>query len=164
MRYQGEMTKKPYKFDEEARGKYLALLSAGHGRFSAARALGVHPDTVRRFSRASSEFRESVIEAEAEAAEPVEAKLYQAALDGEPWAVKEWLSKRSKARWGQEPGAASGVTVNVLAAGDVGVSVGRLGAVTELRRQLEERAALGVGGEQESPALSGGAIEDAEVV
>lgn len=142
---------------------YLGLLAAGHGRFSAARACGVNPETVRRYMRASADFRDQVAEAEAEAAEPVEAKLYAAALDGEPWAVKEWLSKRARGRWGAEPAAASGVTVNVLAAGDVAVGTGRLSAVVELRRQLEERAALGVSNAND-PGTDAGAVEDAELL
>ena len=93
-------TEAPYKFGPEVRVRFLDLIRAGMGRHAACRAIGIHPDTMRRYSRASQEFRDALSDAEEEAAEPVEAKLYEAAKNGEPWAVKEWLTKRMKARWG----------------------------------------------------------------
>lgn len=105
VRYPADMgkadsTTTPYKFGPEQRQRFLDLIRAGMGRQMACRSIGIHPETMRRYSRASQEFRDDLADAEEEAAEPVEAKLYEAAKNGEPWAVKEWLSKRMKARWG----------------------------------------------------------------
>lgn len=133
------MTTNPLKFGPEVRTEYLALLRAGHGRLWACRHLGIHPDTMRRFARASEDFRQQVADAEEEAAEPVEAKLYQAALEGEPWAVKEWLTKRSKARWGDES-AKLEVTVSGTVSVEAGPGLaGVIGRVAAMQAQLEER-------------------------
>lgn len=135
----GDTTKDPYKFGPEVRQRYLDLLAAGHGRYSACAAIGIHPETMRRFARASQEFREAVELAEEMAAEPVEAKLYEAAKNGEPWAVKEWLTKRSKARWGE---TAKQVDINVSGTVELegGPGVRAIaGRVAALQAALEER-------------------------
>lgn len=134
-------TENPTKFGPEVRETYLALIRAGHGRLSACRAVGVHPDTMRRFARHSEEFKQAMIDAEEEAAEPVEAKLYEAALAGEPWAVKEWLTKRNRARWG-DPAQ----RVEVEVSGTVAVEAGPgleavVGRVAAMQRALVERRA-----------------------
>jgi transposase-like protein len=135
-------TEAPYKFGPDVRLQYLALLRAGHGRINAARSLGISPDTVRRYARASEEFRESVAEAEEEAAEPVEAKLYEAALAGEPWAVTKWLAARMRARWGEETRKVE--VQHVLEAGPgmtaIAARVGALAAELEARRAALEEA------------------------
>lgn len=133
----------PRKFTEAMRSAYLARIAMGAGRFQAAKAVGVHPETVRRFSRSSPEFKQAVIDAEDEASEAVELRLYAAAVDGEPYAVKMWLQARAKARWGVET-ASGGVTVNVADGGQAVVAVGdgRLAEIKGLRERLEERAGL----------------------
>jgi hypothetical protein len=133
-------TEAPYKFGPEQRVRFLDLIRAGMGRQSACRAIDIHPETMRRYSRASQEFRDALADAEEEAAEPVEAKLYEAAKNGEPWAVKEWLSKRMKARWGET------TRVDVNVSGTVEIEPGpgmtaiaaRVGA---LQQELEARRA-----------------------
>lgn len=130
-------TKDPYKFGPDVRSRYLDLIRAGHGRNSAARAVGINIETMRRYARASEDFRQDLADAEEEAAEPVEAKLYAAALDGEPWAVKEWLTKRMRARWGE---TARQVDINV--SGTVAVEAGPgLAAISALAAELESRRA-----------------------
>lgn len=152
-------TKDPYKFGPDVRSRYLDLIRAGHGRNSAARAVGINIETMRRYARASEDFRQELADAEEEAAEPVEAKLYAAALDGEPWAVKEWLTKRMRARWGE---VARQVDVNV--SGQVQLEAGPgLVAIEGLARELEQRrAALEAAGDvidaeswehEETPAM-----------
>lgn len=156
-------TKAPNKFGPEVRERYLDLLRAGHGRLSACRAVGIHPDTMRRFSRHSEEFRAAVADAEEEAAEPVEAKLYEAATAGEPWAVKEWLSKRATARWGDPAHRVqvdvSGTVEHRLEVGP-GTAAGAVAAarVAALVAELEERRdALAAAGALEGRlALPGG--------
>lgn len=86
-------------FDDAVKAEYLRLIQAGYLRFDAAKRLGVTNTDVKRHFKADPEFQEALIEAELEATEPVENVLYKAALLGEPWAVKEWLTKRDKQRW-----------------------------------------------------------------
>lgn len=124
------------RFTPEVREVYLRLLRDGKGRFAAAAACGVHPETVRRHARASEDWREAVLEAEAEACEQVEDKLWEAALDGQPWAVDRWLSSRASNRWAREK-VGGGVVVNVV--GNVEVLVA---GVSELRAELEARRAV----------------------
>ena len=157
----GQGPQKPLKFVPEVQEAYLTLIRAGHGRVFSARQVGVWPGTVTKYRRASPEFDEAVREAEEEASEPVEAQLYEAAKAGEPWAVKEWLSKRSPDRWADTRKVeVSGSVSQVL---EVGQGLGR---VLELQRRLEERRdALGEAGvvvdaqsweNSEAPALGGG--------
>jgi len=82
---------------------YLEWIRKGEGLSRAARLIGVSPASVREARKANLEFDEMVKAAEVEAAEPVEGKLYQAALQGEPWAVKLWLERRSSDRWSPAP-------------------------------------------------------------
>lgn len=130
----GQGPQKPLKFTPEVQFAYLALLRAGHGRIFSARQVGVAPSTVDKYRKASPEFAAGVAEAEEEASEPVEAQLYEAAKAGEPWAVKEWLAKRSPARWADTRKVeVSGSVVHEM---EVGSGLGR---VLELQRALTER-------------------------
>jgi hypothetical protein len=130
-----KMTTAPTKFGPDVRVRFLDLVRAGHGRHTACRAVGVSPDTFRRFYRADEEFRQAVADAEEEACEPIEAKLYEAAKEGEPWAVKEWLTKRNRARWGE-----TAHKIEVEVTGQVELTAGPpVARVAELARMLEER-------------------------
>ena len=150
------MTANPNKFGPDVRARFLDLIAAGHGRFAACKVIGIHPETMRRFARASPEFIEALNLAEEQAAEPIEAKLYELALGGEPWAVKEWLTKRNKARWGD-----ASRTVDIKVSGTVELEGGPgvraiASRVAELQRVLEER--------QRVLEIEGGDIIDAYVV
>lgn len=122
------------KFDRDAKLKYVALLAAGHMRREAARVLGVSWRTVADHMQADEEFREEVEEAEAQATETVEKVLFDRAKQGEPWAVKEWLAKRDKQRWGDK------VDVDVTVSGTVDhtIKVDQAG-IKELAARLERR-------------------------
>lgn len=123
------------KFDDPRQTEYLALVRAGHGRHWSARHVGVSPRTVQRLVAADREFAAAVALAEEEASEPVEAKLYEAAESGEPWAVKMWLERRMQARWGAVP---SVVKVEGEVTHEVGPGLAR---VAQLAATLEERRA-----------------------
>lgn len=86
-------------FDDFLREKFLDLLRVGELPNKTARQLGISPHTVKRAMIVDPSFAEAVEMAESEAAEDVETVLRKRALAGDPWAVKEWLSKRSKDRW-----------------------------------------------------------------
>jgi transposase len=100
------------KFTPENRAAYVALLRAGIGRRKAAANIGVAWRTVAEWRQGSSEFRDECEAAEAEATEEIEAVLFEAAKQREPWAVKEWLSKRDKERWGDKVDINVSGTVN----------------------------------------------------
>lgn len=151
-----DTTENPYKFGPDVRARFLDLIRAGHGRFSACKAIGIHPETMRRYARNSPEFQEALAQAEEEACEPVEAKLYELAKAGEPWAVKEWLTKRNKARWGD---ASKQLDINVSGTVELegGAGVRAIASrVAELQRALEER--------QRVLEVEGGDIVDAYVI
>lgn len=139
----------PPRFDESRRDVYLRLLREGRGRHQAAREVGVDPGTVVRYRAADAAFDEEATRAEEEAAEPVQAKLYEAALDGQPWAVKLWLGRRAQGRAGGASWAEESRSVDVRVSGEVEhrVELGPAAArVAELRARLEERqAALALG-------------------
>lgn len=131
----------PVKFDEEARRRYLEALRLGHGRHWSARHVGVSPRTVARYVAADRAFAEECGTAEEEAAEPVEAKLYEQATAGEPWAVKLWLERRLSARWGapaQRVEVEHGGTVRHEV--EAGPGLARVAALEA--QLLERRAAL----------------------
>lgn len=117
--------------------RFLELVRKGEGLARAARRVGLDPSTVRKARRDNAEFDEMVRAAEAEAAEPVETVLYQAALEGQPWAVTKWLEHRSSERWGP-----------LAHKVEVGVQVGptpALERILVLQQQLEMRQqALGL--------------------
>lgn len=115
---------------------YLEHIRLGEGLTRSARKLGLDPKLFRDARKTNPEFDEMVRAAEAEAAEPVETALYLQALQGEPWAVKLWLERRSSERWG--PPATTVKVEHGLAP-----QVGRL---VELAQRLEERRQmLGLG-------------------
>lgn len=129
---------------------YLEWIRKGEGLSRSARRLGLDPKLFRDARRANEEFDEAVRAAEHEAAEPVENKLYEAALQGEPWAVKLWLERRSPERWNAPP-----IAVNV----QHGLAPGTE-QILALSQRLEERSkALGL-----SPGDGVEEVIDAEVV
>ena len=75
----------------------------GEGLNRAARLIGVDPKAIREARKINPEFDDDILMAEAEATDPVEKSLYGAAVNGEPWAVKLWLERRSNDRWGAIP-------------------------------------------------------------
>jgi hypothetical protein len=87
-------------FDLEA---FLNLLREGKPPIAAARAVHADPAHIKRRMQFDRPFRDAVELAESEAAERIEEKLYQLALRDEKWAMQEWLKKRYKDRWGDDP-------------------------------------------------------------
>lgn len=88
-------------YDEVQR--YLERVRKGEGLNRAARLIGVEPKQIREARKINPEFDDDVKLAEAEATDPVEKSLYGAAVNGEPWAVKLWLERRSSDRWAAVP-------------------------------------------------------------
>ncbi len=81
------------------RHEYLSLIRQGHGRQSAARAVGLAPSTLWRYALAHPEFARAIDEAEIEAAEAIQPVLYQKAREGQAWAVNKVLDNRLPHLW-----------------------------------------------------------------
>lgn len=111
--------------------RYLDLVRSGEGLTKSARRCGLDPRLVRNTRRDNPEFDEMVSMAELEATEPVESELYKAARSGEPWAVKLWLERRNKERWGEPT-----KTVQVNHTLDAAPGMER---IMELQARLEQR-------------------------
>ena len=140
---------KNYKFTPEKQEAYLSDIRKGLRDSTAAKAVGVDTRTPRNFAERNPDFAERLELAHEEAADPVEQKLYDAALDGEPWAVNKWLEANSK-RW--RPKAAK-----LEISGEVIHSIE--GAPLDKLLALQERAI----GREEALQLTEH-IEDAEIV
>lgn len=127
-------------FGPEKQDEYLAEILAGTGKHTAARRIKLAPSTVERFISLNPAFERAVKMAEEEYTEQVEAKLYEAALNAEPWAVKEVLSKRNSRRWGTIPQEINvNQRVEVTATHELSPQMAR---VAEIMSNLNARRAL----------------------
>lgn len=79
--------------------KYLRHVAAGKRITEACRLADLSYDAVKSRRLRDPEFAELEKQAEAQAAEPIETSLYQAALSGNVPAAIKWLEKRSTQRW-----------------------------------------------------------------
>lgn len=118
------------KFTAEVRQQFLQCLREGMLKQAACEACNIGYRTFQRYMAADPEFRVEVEAALAYAREKVEHVLYEAALQGEPWAVKMWLSAHDKSTYGDR------IQVEKTVTHEIGSS---LEAVLALREQLEER-------------------------
>ena len=101
--------------DAEKWGRYLGELRTGAGRHRAARSVGVTRKAVEAWLSEHPKEAAAAAEAESEALEAVEDRLWEAAVTGEPWAVKMWLERRAPDRWSERGagGGGNGVTLVV---------------------------------------------------
>lgn len=98
------MSAKPYRFTPDVQEAFLALIRLGNRPFAAARSVGVDPRTAQAFAKKNPDFADRLRLAHHEAAEPIEANLYQAAVEHkEPWAIKMWLAAYNPDQWGAKP-------------------------------------------------------------
>lgn len=128
--------------DPDLAERYLGEIRTGTLRYEAAKAVGVTARHVQLYAASHPEFADALLEAEGEAAEPIERAVYEAACGGEEWAVKLWLSRRQKERWGEPK---SQTTNNILLVNADDLST--------LQAKLESR---------QRELSSGGAIIDAK--
>ena len=99
---------RPTLLTPEIRGQILNLLKRGNYRQTAAHAVGIDPETFRRWMRASEEdadgvgeyagFAAAVVMAEGEAESTVLQKLI-GGLDPDPASLRWYLERKHKARW-----------------------------------------------------------------
>lgn len=92
-----------YRFNKSTRSQYLQNLRSGMRRGAAAKAVGITRETVYHHRKKHPEFAEEERQAEIEACELVEDKLYSMAIKGNIRAIEMWLSKRSPERWSKDP-------------------------------------------------------------
>lgn len=102
--------------DPDTFEQYLGALRIGEGPHRAAKRIGLTAAKVRNWLKSHPDESDLVAEAESEAAEAVEDRLYESALAGEPWAIQTWLRNRAPERWKAEAknGALNVGTVNIL--------------------------------------------------
>lgn len=132
------------KWAEQRRDKWSVFfkhLETGARVSEAAKRAGMEYKTVRSRYRADPEFRERWDLAEAQAAEPVENALYDAAVNGNVPGALAWLGKRSPERWPNDKIQIETKNVYELDASD------RIGNIISLMAQLQQRAELGAGPE-----------------
>lgn len=120
-------------------GKFLAALRAGDRVSVAAKKANLAYNTVKKRYRADPEFREQWDEAEAQAAEPVENAVFDAALNGNIPAAVKWLEKRAPERWPGDKVQIEQTNVYEIDASD------RIGNIVALLARLQQRAELDSG-------------------
>lgn len=123
------------KFDKERQAVFLAAFGEGIGIAAACKRAGISRHTFSRHFDKSEEFRQQMIEAEADINESVEVALLSRAREGDVNACKIWLYNRSGARWCE--------TRNVKLSGDANAPIQikvDLGALTD--EELESYGAL----------------------
>lgn len=119
--------------------KFLQQLQNGARVAEAARRAGFGYMTVKNRYREDPEFRRRWDEAEAQAAEPVEDALFDAAINGNVPAAVKWLEKRSPDRWPGDKVQIEQKNIYELDASD------RIGNIVALMARLQQRAELDAG-------------------
>lgn len=145
-------------FDETLREKFLVMLRGGGLPNKSIRKVGISPATLKRAMILDPAFAEAVSLAEEEAAEDIEEVLRERALAADPWAVKEWLSKRSKPRWSDD----KSVDLNVNFSGEIVHRADLLDhqkKILNIQKTIQERARL-----NGDLMLNNSEIIDAEIV
>lgn len=87
------------KFTPIKRKAYLELLEKGGRRVASANSIGLHYGSIRNYLKHCPEFQDEIDQAEMDACEGVENKLFELALSGHFASIVFWLLNRSKGRW-----------------------------------------------------------------
>ena len=119
--------------------KFVDHVRKGLRISEAAKRAGYSYTSVQARMREDPAFKEKVKLAEAEAAEPVEDSLFNAAINGNVPAAIKWLEKRSADRWPGDKVSIEQKNVYEIDAGD------RVGNIIALMARLAERAELDAG-------------------
>ncbi len=148
-----------FRFTPDKQEAFLALVRLGNRPIAAARAVGVHPKTVKNFSRSHPQFAEELELAHHEAAEPIESVIYAAAKVGEPWAAKMWMEAWNPAQWGARPKQVevSGKIVHEL--GD-GAPVDDILELQNRALQRQDDLTLGMAHDEDDEIVDAEVIED----
>jgi hypothetical protein len=144
-------TSNPTKFDAAAQDRFISLLKLGHGRTRAAEAVGIHPETMRRFARGNPTFKQRIMDAERTIVDEAEQKIIEAMREGEPWAISKILERLDRNKWGDKKQLDVNVSGEIDHTHIAKLPVGE--QVEEIERLMAERR----------EALDMGAIE-AEVI
>lgn len=138
-KHEREAHPKEPPFTDELRETYLELVRAGARPYKAARTVGVSPYTIKRAKTLDPSFAEAFELAEEEYAEVIEERLVARALADDNWAIKEFLSKRSKSRWNDDK------NLNIIVSGTIEHRANLLPHeqdIMALRDTIRERARL----------------------
>ncbi len=122
--------------EEKVYDVYLAALEEGSLLTTAAKAAGLALDTIRKRRSVDPVFAENERLARAVGAEPVEAALREAALNGNVPAAVKWLERYSAETWAPIP-KQSEININV----EHGLAPATLDLLA-LEQRLRERRAL----------------------
>lgn len=122
--------------EEKVYDVYLGALESGQLMTSAAKAAGLALDTLRKRRSVDPTFAENERLARAVGAEPVEAALREAALNGNVPAAVKWLERYSAETWAPIPKQTE-INVNV----EHGLAPSTLDLLA-LEQRLRERKAL----------------------
>lgn len=135
------MAPKPFLFDndEDAWQTYLGALRVGEGRHRAAKRLGLTARAVSAWLKVNPDRQLDVDDAEDEAVELVEDRLFEAATMGEPWAVQKWLTGRAPERWKPESAGSR------LSAGTVNFNILDPAEVSRMMREISTGSGEGSG-------------------
>lgn len=128
-------------FTPDKQDEYVELLRlSGTGRHTAARKIGITPTAIVKFIDLNPAFGRAVVMAEEEFTERMEQELYAAAMEREPWALKEVLKKRSAKRWGDAP---QEINVNVSGTVTTEIEAGpRAARIAAIEQRLKSRALM----------------------
>lgn len=141
-----------YRFTPDKQEAFLALIRLGSRPLAAAKSLGLAANTVKNYARSTPTFAEALELAHHTAAEPIEANLYEAALEGDQWAVKLWLTAYNPEVWGAQ-------TQKVEISGEINHVVGEgspMSDILELQQRALQRSddqALGSAHEEEEEEI-----------
>jgi len=83
--------------NRELRDRFLDLIRLGHGRYDAAKAVGIIPETYRLYYKGNADFRDEVEAAVEASVEPIMKALHEDAKAGDISAAKLWLQHNAPA-------------------------------------------------------------------
>jgi transposase-like protein len=100
MSLNGRTVSNHMKFTQQTRDRYLGSIRSGMRLGEAARAAGVCPSTIRTWRKTYPEFDDACYDAEVDAQDKVEAKLYEVIEEkGDAKLIIFCLTNRSPDRW-----------------------------------------------------------------
>lgn len=128
--------------DPDVRTRFFDLIRTGVGRYAAAHAVEVSPQTLAAYAKANADFRDELDEALNASVEPVMLVLRTLALEGDVTAAKEYLKHHAPPPRGEEV-KPSTTNVNVTFAAELPAD--RVARLEELERRAglrSEQAAI----------------------
>jgi len=136
--------------NRELRDRLLDQIRAGHGKYKAAKIVGITSETYRKYYRNNPDFQEEVQAALDASVEPVLAMLREEAVAGDISAAKEWLKHNAP------PPRAEKKEVDVTVTHELDPAT--INTIDDLRARLDGRTAPAL--EEGNDIIEGEVIED----